>query len=254
MYACSTPTDRINDFSRRQGNERVVEQGGQFRHVVLRNARPLSEGSLHVYLEGDGSPFLNPAMISPDPTSHNFLMLRLMSLDPVQSVYVGRPCYQEVRTDANCDARYWTSRRFSPEVVASLAAVIRMETARAGARSVQLFGHSGGAALAILLTRELAAVTDIVTIGGNLDTAAWTRLHDYSSLEGSLNPVDVVLPPPLAQHTQHLIGDADTAVTVGIVRQAAGSIGGTVREFPGFTHQCCWESVWPGILQQQLRN
>jgi hypothetical protein len=237
----------MEEYSREHGLRQVVDSGQPFRHTVIRNQQPLIGTSLHVYLEGDGSPYENPSTVAADPTPRLPLMLHLMSLDMQRSVYVGRPCYQEQRRDDNCGPQYWTSRRFSPEVVASLAVVIRSEMAFAGASSVQLFGHSGGGALVVLLTRELP-VERVVTLAGNLDTAAWARLHGYTPLAGSLNPVEVTLPPQLASRTEHLVGENDEVVPPDMVRNAAGRIGGQVRVVPGYSHQCCWETLWPRIL------
>jgi hypothetical protein len=175
-------------------------------------------------------------------------MLRLMSLDSHRSVYVGRPCYLGLRADPACNLSYWSLRRFSPEVVQSMAAVIRTEMRRAGASQVSLFGHSGGAAITVLLTRELP-VSSLITIGGNLDTAGWAALHGYTALDGSLAPLDIRLEPALADRTTHFVGSLDSNVPAALVRSAAERIGGTVREIPDYTHQCCWQQLWPQALR-----
>lgn len=205
---------------------------------------------LHVYIEGDGQPFLAPTMVALDPTPHDPLMLRLMALDPAPSVYLGRPCYFGLNHDPGCNPAYWTVRRFAPEVVDSLAAALRSEVDRSKARSVELFGHSGGGTLAVLLAHRVPAVTRVVTIGANLDTAAWCSLHHYTPLLGSLNPVDL---GPTAQSIQllHLVGSDDTNTPPQLVESAASRTGasGTVRIIQGYTHNCCWQEIWGRTLQ-----
>jgi len=246
---CTTPTGRIDEYARRQGFERSIVVGESFRHVVFRNRGALANDSLHVYIEGDGSPFVNASTIAADPTPRQPLMLHLMALDVHRAVYIGRPCYLQATKDAGCGPLYWTRRRFSPEVVDSLARVVRSEMTIAGASFVQIYGHSGGGALAVLLSRTIPQVSDIVTIAGNLDIDAWARLHGYTALTGSLNPLDVVLPPLLAAHTDHLVGDADQMIPVAMVRTAAARIGGHVVALDRYSHQCCWEREWLAVLQ-----
>jgi hypothetical protein len=253
MAGCISPTGRIDEYARRHGLERAIVVGESFRHVVFRNRGAILNASLHVYIEGDGSPFLNSTTVAADPTPRQPIMLHLMALDMHRAVYIGRPCYLEANKDAACGSVYWTHRRFSPEVVDSLARVVRSEMAVAGASFVQIYGHSGGGALAVLLARANPQVSDIVTIAGNLDTDAWSRLHGYTALTGSLNPVDVVLSPLLAAHTDHLVGSADQMMPAAMVRTAAARIGGQVVEYDRYSHQCCWERQWLAVLQAHSR-
>jgi hypothetical protein len=250
LAACADPVRRADAYAKNQGFQAEVVTGTRFRHRVYRAHAESSSGDgvLHVYIEGDGSPFIERSAIAIDPTPRNALMLRLMALDPAPSVYLGRPCYFDLRTDASCNPSYWTLRRFSPEVVDSMTAALLSEAARAKATRLELFGHSGGGTLAVMLAQRVLAVTQIVTIGANLDVNAWTELHGYSSLTGSLSPSDVHwvhTPPPML----HLVGSEDTNTPPALVKNAAPRAGGgVVRVIPGYTHNCCWEQIWPRIL------
>ena len=146
-------------------------------------------------------------------------MLRLMTLDPAPSIYVGRPCYFGLANDPPCTPRDWPLDRFSPRVVDSMARLI--EQLREGRQdAIELYGHSGGGALAVLLAARLGGVQRIVTIGGNLDVDAWTAYHGYTPLEGSLNPVNAgPLPATLLQ--EHYVGDRDRVVPPEMVEAAA---------------------------------
>jgi len=230
------------------GFEKQIVAGAGFRHVVFRNSLTTG-GVLHVYIEGDGAPFRRRDEVANDPTPHNLLMLHLMSEDSAPSIYVGRPCYFGLYADRECTPRMWTLRRYSPEIVDSMAAVIRAESERRGVRGVEIYGHSGGGTLAILIAQRLLTVSRVVTIGANLDIAAWTTLHGYSALEGSIDPVNA--PARNNLEVLHLVGSNDTNTPPSLVQSAARARGGeTVRIVPGFDHACCWESLWPSILKE----
>ena len=230
--------------------------GAAFRHRIYRQALAGESGVLHVYIEGDGHPFLAPTVISMDPTPHDPLMLRLMALDPAPRVYLGRPCYFDLVHDQGCDPSYWTLRRFAPEVVDSMAAVLRSEADRAQATSIEIYGHSGGGTLAVLLASRIPAVTRVITIGANLDTAAWCKLHGYTPLLGSLNPAEQALG---LDHVRvlHLVGSQDTNTPPALVESAvarAGLASTSVHIVPGYTHNCCWQEVWTDVLTDRLQH
>lgn len=237
----STPTSST-DWARSLGLLPVIIDGEAFRHVLIRG-RTQDGPELHVYIEGDGSPYASGS-IARDPTSRSGLMLRLMSVDPAPSLYLGRPCYLGLYADRNCNAHYWTDRRFSPEVVASLRAVLRDERMRRGEKNLVLIGHSGGGALAMLLADDLEGVSGVITLGGNLDTDAWARLHAYAPLKGSENPA-LLGPLPSGVSAVHLVGSRDRVTPPAFITQAAAVTGGATVVIGGFTHACCWEKIWP---------
>ena len=243
LGGCSTPAQRIDREAARHGFARDVERGTRFDHLVLRHGAAQGARALHVYIEGDGSPYVDERSIARDPTPRETVMLRLMTLDPAPSVYVGRPCYFALQPIADCSPIYWTIARFSAEVVDSMAVVIERE--RRGA-PVVLLGHSGGGALAVLHAQRLPNVEAVVTVAGNLDTTAWTELHGYSPLELSLNPADRELTG--VARVLHLAGADDTVMPPDLISAAARRVGGDVHVVAGARHSCCWEATWPAVL------
>jgi hypothetical protein len=240
----------INRLAQQTGFQNDVVTGSRFRHRVYRNeARAGQSRVLHVYIEGDGRPFLRPTTVAFDPTPRDPLMLRLMALDAAPSVYLGRPCYFGLNRDRGCNAVYWTVRRFAPEVVDSMADALRSEAARSGATSIEIFGHSGGGTLAVLLSARIPGVTRVVTIGANLDIDAWCALHGYSPLLGSLNPAELNL-HPRSLRLLHLVGSDDTNTPPALVKSAASRTGtiGSVHIVRGYTHNCCWQEIWGSVL------
>jgi alpha-beta hydrolase superfamily lysophospholipase len=110
-----------------------------------------------------------------------------------------------------------------------------------------LYAHSGGATIAVLAAQRGLPVAGIVAIAPNLDPQAWTTLHAYSPLDGSLNPVQIAwrgVRPSLF----YLTGGEDSEIPTQIVRAAAKIVGGDVQEHPTFNHQCCWQKIWPAVV------
>jgi len=214
---------------------------GFLHHVVVQPAA--DRGELHVYIEGDGTPWIRGTAVAKDPTPKKPLALRLMRRDPAFSAYVGRPCYFGVE-DPACTPALWTSRRYSKEVVSSMHAVIRRLLDEHGAKKLVLIGHSGGGTLAVLLAPGFDETAGVITIGANLDVAAWTAYHGYTPLE----PVELApLPPRIRQ--LHLAGGRDRNVPPRLAEQAAERLGGQLAVTSRFDHDCCWERRWPEILR-----
>ena len=243
---CATPEDRIGAFATDHGWTTKTLAGNGFRHVVIFNG--LHGDGLHVYIEGDGSPFLDRWTVAPDPTPRRPVMLALMALDPAPSVYVGRPCYLGLARDPPCTPADWTVHRYSERVTASMTGMIEQLRADQGAASIEIYGHSGGGTLAVLIAHRLPGVARVVTLAGNLDTDAWTRYHGYAPLAGSLNPVrQGKLPGSVLQ--LHLAGSADRTVPAWLIVGAAPLLGSAnAVVLPGVTHTVGWNEHWPAVL------
>jgi hypothetical protein len=245
---CATPVDRIDAFAAERGWTKEILEGSGFRHVVIFNGVRASQDRLRVYIEGDGSPYLDRWTVSPDPTPRRPVMLELMALDPAPSVYVGRPCYLGLARDPPCAPPDWTVRRYSEQVTASMAQIIERLRVEHGAVALDLYGHSGGGTLAVLIAHRLADVERVVTLAGNLDVDAWASYHGYTPLSGSLNPVRFgSLPASIRQ--LHLAGSADRTVPVWLIRNAVPLLGGgEVQVLKGVTHTAGWREHWRTVL------
>jgi hypothetical protein len=247
LAACVSPAHRWRQRVHQAGFTLAVTSGRPFRHVVLEKPEAPSR-VLHVYLDGDGTPWEGRAPAA-DPTPRDTLVLELMRLDDRPSLYLGRPCYHGL-DDAGCGTPLWTSERYSDAVVSSMATALRPHLRAANADRVVLIGYSGGGALAMLLAARVAETLAVVTVAGNLDTDAWTAHHRYVRLTGSLNPAaQPPLPPRL--HQRHYVGTRDRVVPPSILDGAVESA--TVVRVPGFDHVCCWTRIWPSILADLAR-
>jgi hypothetical protein len=246
LAGCSAPSHRYDDAARALAFTQEIVTGIDFRHAVFRNARSGDTGRIHVYLEGDGTPYVRGRYEAVDPTPRDPLALRLMAMDSGPALLVGRPCYHGFHLDAPCRAALWTGERYSDSVVASMAAVI--SRINRDGRQVVLIGYSGGGTMAMLLAERVAGVEAVVTIAANLDVDAWTGLHGYDPLKGSMNPAKR---PPLPRSIRqlHIAGAGDTVVPPTLVRDvAARQPDAEFRVLADQDHGCCWTQVWRALL------
>ena len=244
--ACATPS---SSFAQRVAALGLAEgrvHGEPFDHLLLRNAKPAGR-RLHVYLEGDGTPWLG-GVSTRDPTPRRPLALALMAQDATASVYLGRPCYHGLGDGPACPDALWTSERYSETVLATMAAAMRRIIAAEGVTEVVWFGYSGGGTLAVLLASRLPQSVGVITVAANLDIDAWADLHRDRRLIGSLNPArQPPLPDRVAQI--HYAGGRDRLVPADIVRRGITGTGRLVV-VPEFDHVCCWAASWPKILRE----
>lgn len=249
LAGCATPAARIDRIAATAGLQRIELQGTQFQHVAyLRNGN--TDQPWHIYLEGDGTPFTSPTEPAPDPTPRRPLALELMLADTRPAMYLGRPCYNGHAQDPPCQTALWTSDRYSERVLASMAAALTHILESKHITQVFLVGHSGGGTLAVLLADRIPQTLAIITLSANLDTDAWTALHDYTPLTGSKNPArQMALPGDIPQW--HLVGSKDALVPPWITRRgSAQQVSSHVIEFADADHACCWARYWPVALEQ----
>jgi hypothetical protein len=249
---CATSQSRANLLAEDAGFARRLVPGKDFEHIVYEHqpgAYPTPE--FHIYIDGDGTPWVDGRYPAADPTPRRPIALEMMSEDPAPAIYLGRPCYFGLESSANCGVEFWTSRRYSPEVVASMLSVIRHYQQVYGAKKIVLIGYSGGGTLATLLARDLQQPVFLLTIAANLDTELWTELRGFLPLEGSLNPIhyraDTAHIPQL-----HLAGLQDKIVPVAVTESYTSGLDTQFsRYYPDFDHACCWLELWPEILAEK---
>jgi hypothetical protein len=250
LAACSTSTERIAKEAANYNFTSLVVEGEGFSHQVYHNNLQIymQESVLHVYLEGDGLPWINHEKIANDPTSRTPLMLRLMAKDKEPSLYLGRPCYHGYSSTPPCTPGYWTDARYSENVIASMARVLDKLIASEEIRSLVFFGHSGGGTLAMLLAERFSETQAVVTIAGNLDIDAWADMHSYTRLHRSQNPANrPALDPRI--HQLHLIGERDTNITPQLIEEfTSRQQNSELAVVNDFDHECCWMKLWPDVL------
>ncbi|MFM0212372.1 alpha/beta hydrolase [Paraburkholderia sediminicola] len=206
---------------------------------------------LDLYIEGDGLAWISRNEPSLDPTPSEALGLALAATDPAPNVvYLARPCqFAPMAMNPRCGVPYWTSKRFAPEVVASMNEAVSQFAARVPGQRINLVGYSGGGALAVLIAARRADVASIRTVAGNLDDEFVNRLHDVSSMPQSENAIDfasrVAAIPQI-----HFSGADDTVVPPSVAQRfvnAAGVRCARALTVPDLAHNSDWSVRWPGL-------
>lgn len=255
--AATSPAERMQHagtLARQHGWERLLLPSGAFTLVAYVPGEKMLMEHLTVYFEGDGRAWVNSSLPSSDPTPVDPVALELALRHPDDGVaYLARPCQYVRASDPACRPAYWTSRRFSPEVVEASDIAVETLKKRFGARRLTLVGYSGGGAVAALVAARRDDVVRLVTVAGNLDHKAWTSEHRISPLAGSLNPADEWLRLKNIEQV-HYVGGSDSNVGRHVAESYASRFPAAQRPeiaiVPGFDHHCCWVDKWEELLLQ----
>lgn len=212
---------------------------------------------IHTYIEGDGFAWATKYQLSANPTPHMPLALILAVQDAHPNVvYLARPC-QFRQTDRICDSRYWSSSRFSSEVIQSMNQALGqvidqgITQPKLAKQRIDLIGYSGGAAVAVLMAVQRSDVSSIRTVAGNLDHDFVNRSHHVDLMPESLNPIDVAF--KLGRLPQvHLIGNDDQVIPAETAERFVEKL------LPGdrcakivrvqADHQHGWDAQWQQLL------
>jgi len=149
---------------------------------------------LRIYIEGDG-----------DPTPRKAVGFELAKNDPNQNViYVSRPC-QYVDCAECRNPALWQEERFNEEIVDEMKSLVVYLAHKYETPALDLIGYDGGGTMALLIASKIP-VRQVITVGGILDTQAYSR--EQNVILNGLNPAD--LTDKLAQVAQvHYVGGRD---------------------------------------------
>ena len=227
-------------------------RGGEFLlRVYYRFDSP--SAPLRIYLEGDGRAWLTKTRASRNPSPKNPVGLYLAAQEHKGNVmYIARPCqYVSFEKNPKCEYPYWTSKRFAPEVIDSMSAVIDIGKKKAGAGKLEIIGFSGGGAVAILVAARRSDVSGIRTVAGNLDHRIWTQHHKVDPLKRSLNAADVA--EEVANIPQvHYVGSQDENIGRYVAESFRSKAGRDncikIQTVPDANHSKGWEQAWPNLI------
>ena len=249
LGACAGSQARFESLRDSASLRQEVVSAQGFRLLLLERSKPIEQGGhVHVYIEGDGRPWIaGGEVVAADPTPRKPMALELLVQDERAALYLGRPCYFVGNGDAVCAPQWWTSQRYADRVVQAMADALADWLRRQPAiSSVSLIGYSGGGVLAMLLAERVPQVRRVVTIASPLDHERWTALHGYSPLAGSLNVAklrhwraDVL--------RQAIFGAEDRNVPAAAMLHALPP-GTEVLVLPGMAHACCGDHAWTSLL------
>lgn len=208
-----------------------------------------------IYIEGDGKAWKSKKRISTDPTPKNPLVLSLALQDKRPNiVYIARPCQYviPINKGRNCNNKYWSSHRFSNEVIKSTNQVIDSIATKLGTKSVELIGFSGGGAIAALVAKRRNDISLLRTIAGNLDHKAVNKYHNVSPLSAySLNPIDEA--SQLKSLCQiHYLGNKDKIIPKHVISSYVESQGKKSKAIwlivKDADHTKGWQKKWVDLL------
>jgi len=248
LVGCATPSQKFNQQVIELGFNSQLVRSAKFQHQIYLANTFMESGVLHVYIDGDGTPWERNRWVADDPTARNPLILRLMKQDNLSSILLGRPCYYGQSHKDECDSKYWTSHRYSKDVIDSMSQVLNTWLKRYDFKEIVIIGYSGGGAIAILMADKIKEISKVVTVAANLDVTRWSKFHGFSALKHSLNPADEAgLNERVRQF--HFAGKDDEVVPSFLIKEYADrQRNAKYYEFPGKDHACCWEDVWEQIM------
>lgn len=255
LSGCATPSQRIETFARANGLERSTIETTPYRHIVY--SRHEGGSTLLAFLEGDGTPWFTPTIVSLDPTPTNPLLLRFLTQINASAAYVGRPCYLGLAQDRGCEPRLWTTARYGNAVVESMTLAIENVMARNNYQDLILIGHSGGGTLAMLIASRISVpVRGLMTLAANLDIDAWATFHGYAPLANSHDPATLPALPASLRQT-HFVGTNDRIVPPRITRSGLrNQPHASMITIDGVGH-ANWERAWPqvsSVLERWLHD
>lgn len=231
--------------------ERIT--AGDFLLTTYHRGLDIADKNLMIYIEGDGHAWIKKHQLSKNPTPINPLALKLAAKDSADSIlYIARPCmYLDEALLQDCPDKFWSSHRYSEEVVNAINKVIDWATGISSTNNVTLVGYSGGGTVAALIAARRNDVDSLITIASNLDHKFWTELHGISPLEGSLDPLKYAKELSEIKQT-HFVGAKDKIVPVAVIEHYVSLMPTkdkiVINIKKGFDHSCCWEKYWPELL------
>lgn len=245
------PRDKANFLARERG---FVSQRFDVGDFVLQGRLKTGRGEvLAVHIEGDGLAWRDRRTPSTDPTPRDPVSLFFALADPnIPTLHLARPCqYVEGPDRKGCDVRFWTTARYAPVVVEAISRAVDEAKRISGAKNVELWGFSGGGALAVLVAAERADVVRIVTTAANLDLELWTAHHKVSPLVESVNPMTVAAKVAAIPQV-HFLGEDDEVVPRTVTESFLKALGNPPSArlilLPGVGHVRGWEDRRPEIF------
>jgi hypothetical protein len=222
-----------------------------------------SDKVLNVYIEGDGLAWRSRYRLSHNPTPTNPISLKMALKDNASNIlYLARPCqYIDFDISKKCtNQEYWSKARISKEVILSMSEAINKLKEEYGCEKINLFGFSGGGAIAVLIASVRKDVLSIKTVAANLDHESLSKAHKTTPLNQSLNPIDFA--KDVSQIDQlHLAGVQDRTVLYQVIESFVLK----VNKYSNIGARAClkiikeadheynkWPEIWSKIVNSKV--
>lgn len=208
----------------------------------------------NIYIEGDGDPTYLNRDITHDTTPNNPVALHLASRDLAENlVYISRPCmFKESPDKKACDPKYWSTRRFSPEVFTAYNAALDEIKKRYDITEFNIIGYDGGANIGAVLAATRKDVASLRTVAGNLHPDMAYARNAQKLDPDNIRAIDIA--PDLAHVPQHhFIGAGDEIVPAAVYHSFRQSMGPSECVNYSFVqdadHKRGWVEKWPELLK-----
>jgi len=215
---------------------------------------------LNIYIEGDGLAWENRYRLSRNPTPTDPIALKMALVDKAENIiYLARPCqYVDFSLNKNCaNQEYWSRARFSQKVIDSTNQAIDKIKIKYGFKNINLFGFSGGGAVAVLVASKRSDVKSIKTIAANLNHKMLMKMHKVSPLDQSLDAIDVAY--KLSKIRQiHIAGKQDNTVYVRTIESFVNKVNKNSKDKIAYlkiikdaNHEYKkWPEIWSNIINK----
>lgn len=211
----------------------------------------------NIYLEGDGESHWFDKNRSGDPTPKNPVALHLASRDLADNVfYVSRPCqFMESRDEEKCSAKFWSTRRFSPEVIKAYNEVLDEIKLRYDITEFNIIGYDGGANIAAILTSQRKDIVSLRTVAGNLSTDVTNaQLKTPYPMDADSVNAKTIAPQLAGVGQHHFVGAGDTVTPPAVYHSYAQALGPSecvhYTLVPDADHERGWVDKWPEFLER----
>lgn len=199
-----------------------------------------------IYLEGDGKSFIGKNRPSPNPTPTSNFLIDLVKEDGSENIiYIARPC--QFVTDQKCQNKYWTSARFSPEIMNSVNEVLN----NFSKYDVEIVAYSGGATIAKYLIPFNKNVISFRTIAGNLDNKKFAQIHHVAPMDKPTTKENFEYLSRIPQI--HFVGVEDEIIPKEIVKSYLSKMSyrgcATTVMVKKATHTSGWKEGWKRLLK-----
>jgi hypothetical protein len=252
LFGCSSNQHRINkafNLAKEFEYESAIVQCSNFPMQIF--YKNFNSKHAIIYLEGDGLVINRFGEIASNSTPTDPMAIRLAAVDNrlITKIIINRPFHY--LKSANSSSKYWTTARYSPEVVRSIFEAIKSCQEKFHFETIELIAYSGGASVAFLLIPYFRNITNIISFAGNLDHSSWTTFHNCQPLYESLDPLEIK--DSIGKIPQiHFVGTNDTNTTIELAMAFKKQIKSekiSIIPVDGFDHDSNWPSVW----QEELK-
>jgi len=212
----------------------------------------------NVYFEGDGYPVYLSRTVSQEPSPENPVGLHLASRDNATNlVYIGRPChYKESPKPSECDTKYWSNRRFSPEVMAAYNEMLDEIKARYNITEFNIIGYAGGANIAAVVAAQRDDVVSLRTVAGALNPDLVYASKPPQPLDADSVKANVIAPELAKMPQHHFVGAGDEIVPASVYHSYRAAMGESdcvhYTFVPDADHQRGWVEKWPELLKSSI--